>query len=339
MILRSMTQKRLRVKHDLDALRWLYVRSSTSAIRRLVIHALAGLPSEYIENAYMVFRSHWEEIKYEKERLLMDCMVQTSEEDARKRWIPKNIPNIDRRIEPLLRLEKMFPPLRRRDSSGIFGGHKLDFTMGSFSDPLLITLSTYDEPDDDIQVHWPKYSMNEFAIAALHDNRLHHPAVWRHLYNKTYPRGLLYKAFSPWDDGLHPDKFFGPDFTSQMYFKFLTAIYTSERNHSISPACTLADTAVQVDKRNIITVLLSLLTKDRLNDSDSGERTLLFAIMRFSPSNLMALSQTLIHANVVSFWMSSASPNYRILRYLHLTELCIPFPSHFRSSTPKYSRR
>ncbi len=118
------------VKHDLDALHWLYVRSSTSAICHLIIHALAGLPLEYIDEADEVFGPHWDEIKYEKERLLMDCMELAR--DGSIWWIPKVIPNIDHRIEPLLWLERLFPQLGWQDSSGIFGGHKQKFQWSPF---------------------------------------------------------------------------------------------------------------------------------------------------------------------------------------------------------------
>lgn len=47
--------ERSHVKHDLDALHWLYVQSSTSAIHRLIIHALTELPLEYIDEADEVF--------------------------------------------------------------------------------------------------------------------------------------------------------------------------------------------------------------------------------------------------------------------------------------------
>lgn len=285
--------ERSRVKHDLNALRWLYVGSSTSAIRHLVIHALSGLPLEYIDEAKEIFKSQWDEIKYEKERLLMGCMMLTREGSTR--WIPKDIPNIGRRIEPLLRLERLFPQLRQRDSSGIFGKHKLNFSMKSFSGPLLTTLSTYKDPPY-IKVDWGQYSMNKLAITALNNNRLHHPTVWRDIYNNTFPCGLLYNYTHPSRNGpLDPATFFGPDFTSEMYLWFLQAIYPSERNRSTSPACTLADAAVQLDKRNIITVLLSLFPEHPLNESESSERTLLFSIMHFSLRNTDS-AQSTVHS-------------------------------------------
>ncbi len=208
------------VKHDLHALRWLYVRASTSAIRHLVIHALAGLPLEYIEEAEEVFDSHWDEIHNERERMLVDCMVLNLDKDGSKRWIPQGGSDINRRIEPLLRLEKLFPDLGWRNSSGIFGEHELKFSMESISDPLLTTLFTY-IGSDNIQVHRDPHLVNEFAITALNDNRLHHPAVWRILYNNSYCCGLLYAVDVDSRDGSpDPDTFFGPDFTSEMYLKF-----------------------------------------------------------------------------------------------------------------------
>lgn len=256
----------------------------------------------------------------------MDCMELA--QDGSIWWIPKVIPNIDHRIEPLLWLERLFSQLGWWDSSGIFGGHKLKFSMESFSDLLLVTLSTYKDSDD-IQVHWGPHAMNEFTITALNDDHLHHPAVWRDLYKNTYHCGLLYSYRTcVQGDGLNPGTFFGPRFTSKMYLKFLTAIYTSEQNRSISPTCTLVDGTVQVYKRNI-TALLSLLTKHPLNRYESNEKGLLFAIMHFHGTTWTAISQLFIHANIILFLMTSSSGNYCILRCLQSIELYIPIPIHF----------
>ncbi len=157
--------------------------------------------------------------------------------------------------------------------------------------------------------------MNKFTITALNDDRLHHPAMWRDLHKNTYRCGLLHSYRTcVQGNSLNPNTFFGPGFTSQMYLKFLTAIYTSERNRSISPTCTLADAAVQVDKRNIITVLLSLLTKHSLNRYESNEKGLLFAIMHFSWHN-MDSDQLTVHSCQHRF----ALDNHFKWQLLHIT--------------------
>ncbi len=82
------------------------------AIHRLIIQALAGLPEEYHMDAQDIFKPHWVEIRNEKDRMLMDCMERVLNEDGSSAvWIPKDIPDIDRRIEPLLQLEIQFPSL------------------------------------------------------------------------------------------------------------------------------------------------------------------------------------------------------------------------------------
>ncbi len=62
------------IENEVEALHWLYERSSTSAVRRLVIQALAGLSPDHKGYAEEVFSPHWVEMRDEKERMLMDCM-------------------------------------------------------------------------------------------------------------------------------------------------------------------------------------------------------------------------------------------------------------------------
>ncbi len=100
-----------RIENEVNALHWLYKKSSTSATHRLVIQALSGLSPDHKVFAEAAFSRRWVEIREEKERMLMDCMERSR--DGPTRWIPKDIPNIGGRIEPLLRLEILFPALRR----------------------------------------------------------------------------------------------------------------------------------------------------------------------------------------------------------------------------------
>ncbi len=162
-----------RIENEVGALHWLYERSSTSAIYRLVIQALAGLSPDHKVCAEEAFSQHWVEIRDEKERMLMDCMELAR--DGTPRWIPKDIPNIDRRIEPLLRLEILFPELCRRLPSGLFGEHYLDFSK-KLSNTLSITLSSI----DDAHIQKPR-DQNQVVMDALADNGVHHPLVWKKL--------------------------------------------------------------------------------------------------------------------------------------------------------------
>ncbi|SJL15292.1 uncharacterized protein ARMOST_18785 [Armillaria ostoyae] len=130
------------IENEVDALHWLYKRSSTSAIHRLVIQALAGLSPDHKARAEEVFSPHWIEIRDEKERMLMDCMELT--QDGPTRWIPKDIPNIGGRIEPLLQLEILFPAICRKFPSRLFREYNLDFSR-KLSNTLSITLSAIDD--------------------------------------------------------------------------------------------------------------------------------------------------------------------------------------------------
>ncbi|KAK0201312.1 hypothetical protein DFS33DRAFT_1508199, partial [Desarmillaria ectypa] len=179
--------ERSHVKNEVDALLWLYVRSSTSAIRRLVIYALSGLPEEYTLDVYNIFHPYWDEIRDEKERMLMDCMEMTRHGPTR--WIPKDIPNIDRRIEPLLRLEILFGPLRRKFPSELFREHNLDFSTTDISDSLLITLSSIEDTHIEKPTHLAL--QKEVAMNALADYSFHHPVVWDHLLLRAVDQGLF----------------------------------------------------------------------------------------------------------------------------------------------------
>ncbi len=173
-----------RIENEVDALRWLYERSSTSAIHRLVIQALAGLSPDHKACAEEVFSPRWAEIQDEKERMLMDCMELAR--DGTTRWIPKDIPNIDRRIEPLLRLEILFPELCRRLPSGLFGEHNLDFSR-KLSNTLSITLSSI----DDAHIQKPT-QQNQVLMSALADNGVHHPLVWEKLLDRYADKEKLF---------------------------------------------------------------------------------------------------------------------------------------------------
>ncbi len=70
--------------------------------------------------------------------MLMDCMEMTHK--GTTQWIPKDIPDIESRVEPLLQLEILFHPLCQRFPSGLFGKHDLNFLRMAMLDTLSITL-------------------------------------------------------------------------------------------------------------------------------------------------------------------------------------------------------
>ncbi len=266
------------MKHEVDALLWLYTRSSTSVIRHLVIHALAGLPLVHILHAKEVVSEHlWVEIRNEKERLLMDCMELTEDRHGYTRFIPKDIPNIERRIEPLLRLDSIFDPLCRVFPSGIFGEHDLDFSIKKrhFSDTFLTTLSALKDPHI-VKPLDPWYG-GEISMASFTDNPFHHPAVWRKIYTRPSSRGPFHSHVGGSDV-----QSFNPDFTSEVFLNLVTSVYFPNENYSTSSRCTLMDAAVYISQGHLGHAALFFLDGCVLKPNENYERRLLFAIIRFS---------------------------------------------------------
>ncbi len=263
-----------RIENEVDALHWLYERSSTSAIHRLVIQALAGLSPDYGARAHAVFRPLWVELRDEKERMLMDCMELA--QDGLTRWIPKDIPNIGGRIEPLLRLEILFPALRREFPSRLFGEHNLDFSR-KLSNTLSITLSSV----DDAHIQKPT-EQRQVVMRALAENSVHHPLVWKKLLGCYVDNGrLFYDARDI--------------FTIEMCLKLVTSIYIPNDSPQELCSCTLADASVTYYKPEILNDLLSVFsTSESQNDSVDPERRLSLAIVRALVPN-SALSTNISH--------------------------------------------
>ncbi len=226
------------IENEVDALLWLYKRSPMSADHRLVIHALPGLPADYIVRAKEAFSPYWDELRDEKERMLMDCMQLSRGMDIR--WIPRDIPNIDRRIEPLLRLEILFPELRREGSSGLFGKYNLDFS-NERSKNLSITLSSIDE-------HIQKPA-DQVITNALADNGVHHPLVWKNLLDcDTIDNGLFHRY-----PGL---------LTDEICDRLLINIYSPPNTPdttALTYTCTLAEASIKYFKPDLLQSLLSRL--------------------------------------------------------------------------------
>lgn len=229
--------KRSCIKHELDALLWLYERSSTSAIHRLIIHALAGLPSNYIAEAVPLSTPLWDEIQDKKDRMLMDCMEITCK--GTTQWISKDIPDIESRIEPLLQLEILFHPLCWRFPSRLFGKHDLDFSRMAMSDTLLITLCSIDDP----HIQKPKHLGSDCKITAkaLEHNVLHHPNMWNSLiYQWSSDSTQTTMSLHMTDIFINIDES-TPETDSKMCLNLIIAIYFPEQHSHTSSSCTLAD--------------------------------------------------------------------------------------------------
>ncbi|KAK0442517.1 uncharacterized protein EV420DRAFT_1578408 [Desarmillaria tabescens] len=201
--------------------------------------------------------------------MLGDCMELT-QLDGSTRWIPKNIPNIDRTIEPLLRLEVLFPHLRRKFPAGFFGEHDLDFSTKDISDNLSLTLSSM----EDTHIRKPMHlaSRNEVAMNALADLSFHHPCVWQSLIlgeNAT----VFHKLFERHDN---------PNFTLEMCANLVACLYMSETDVSTSYSCTFADVAAKDFPDHCINTLLSFFAEfDSYKDAMDHRPRLLLAIIQF----------------------------------------------------------
>ncbi|SJL19031.1 uncharacterized protein ARMOST_22638 [Armillaria ostoyae] len=248
------------IENEVDALHWLYEKSSTSAIHCLVIQALAGLSPDHKACAEEVFSPHWVEIRDEKERMLMDCMELAR--DGPTRWISKDIPNIGGRIEPLLWLEILFPDLRRKFPSRLFGEHNLDFSR-KLSNTLSITLSAI----DDAHIQKPT-EQKQVVMDALADNGVHHPLVWKKLLDRYADKEKLFHDT-------------GDIFTIKMCLNLVTSIYLRKDSPQELCSCTLADASVTYCKPDILKGLLSFFEAFNLQkDMVDPERRLSLAIVR-----------------------------------------------------------
>ncbi len=294
-----------RIENEVDALLWLYKRSSTSAIHRLVIQALAGLSPDYIARAKAVFSWRWVEIRDEKERMLMDCMELSR--DGPTRWIPKDIPNIDRRIEPLLRLEILFPGLRREFPSGLFGEHNLDFSK-RLSNTFLVTLSSIDD------AHIQKPTQNQVIMDALADNGVHHPLVWAKLLDCYADKEKLIHGA-------------GHGFTIEMCLNLVTSIYLPKDSPPESYSYTLAYALVTFYKKETLIGLLAFFsTSEPHNDLVDHERRLPLAIVRALAPDSEALSTFNSHQRH-RFHDDSTISKYGLLRVaLHVIHKDIHHP-------------
>ncbi len=249
-----------RIENEVDALHWLYERSSTSAIHRLIIQALAGLSPDYIARVEEVFSPYWANIRDEKDRMLMDCMELSR--DGSIRWIPRDIPNIDIRIEPLFRLEIMFPALPRKLPSRLFGEHNLDFSR-KLSNTLSRTLFVI----DDARIQKPT-ELKQVLMDALADNGIHHPLVWEKLLDRYVDEDMLFHDL--WDV-----------FTIKMCLNLVTGIYLPHHSLPESYSCSLAYVSVTYCKQKLLTGLLTFFSTSESNtDAVGDERRLLLAIVR-----------------------------------------------------------
>ncbi|KAK0486775.1 hypothetical protein EDD18DRAFT_1360433 [Armillaria luteobubalina] len=229
------------------------------AIHRLIIQALSGISPGCIARAKKVFSPHWDEIREEKDRMLMDCMDLSR--DGSSRWIPKDIPNIELRIEPLVRLEILFPTLHRKLPSGPFGEHDLDFSK-TLSNTLSITLSAI----DDAHIQKPR-EPNQVIMDALANNYVHHTLVWEKLLDHYIDKEKLIHSF-------------GDRFTIEMCLNLVTSIYLPEDSPLETYTCTLAYTLITSHRKETLTGLLAFFqTSESDNLAVDLEQRLSLAIV------------------------------------------------------------
>ncbi|SJL18880.1 uncharacterized protein ARMOST_22482 [Armillaria ostoyae] len=283
-----------RAEFDVLALHWLYTVSSNSFKRRLVIQALSGLPADCGEFANRLFQPHWRKICDEKEEMLMDCMEKVLNRDRRStRWIPKDIPDIDRRVEQLLRLEIQFPPLRREPD---FGGYDLDFSNKYIHfDGLSITLSSLEATHILKPIHLP--SRKQIAMNALAHNDVHHPVVRKSLFLRALDEGL----FSRTSDAL---------LNVDMCFNLVASLFLTERASPALYSMTLADITAESFPEEVLDNLLSFFEDfDLYQESMDRRPRLLLAIMRLLVLNSEHLELNLIdlHSSQRRFFHSDST--------------------------------
>ncbi len=290
-----------RAEFDVQALHWLYTVSSNTFMRRLVIQALSGLPADCGEFANRLFQPHWREIRDEKEEMLMDCMEKVLNRDGSStRWIPKDIPDIDRRVEQLLRLEIQFPPLRREPQ---FGGYDLDLSNKYiYFDGLSTTLSSLEATHIRKPIHLP--SQKQVAMNALAHNDVHHPVVWKSLFLRAVEQGLFNRTS---DTVLNVD----------MCFNLVASLFLTERASPASYSTTLADTAAECFPDEVLDNLLSFFENfDLYQESMDRRPRLLLAIMRLLVLNSEHSELNLIdlHSSQRRFFHSDSTiSKYRLL--------------------------
>ncbi|KAK0209905.1 hypothetical protein IW262DRAFT_1468213 [Armillaria fumosa] len=168
--------------------------------------------------------------------MLIDCMELSR--DGSTQWIPRDIPNIDHRIEPLLRLEILFPDLCRKYPSRLFGEHNMDFSK-KLSNTLSITLSTI----DDAHIQKPR-EHNQVIIDALADNEVHHPIVWEKLLDHYVDKVKLIDNV-------------GDSLTIEMCLNLVTSIYLPKDSPPKTYTCTLVYALITSHKKEILTGLLA----------------------------------------------------------------------------------
>ncbi len=129
------------------------------------------------------------------------------------------------------------------------------------------------------------------------DNHFHHPDVWKSLFNHASQQGLFYQEQSSFDLLRRINKC-SADLTIEMCLSLVITIYFPGTDSSTSHSCTLADTAVYHDRKNVLRTLLSFFEKSELNkfdlyrESDNYERRLLLTIMHLLVSDSQSIFQS-----------------------------------------------
>ncbi|KAK0471459.1 hypothetical protein IW261DRAFT_1597270 [Armillaria novae-zelandiae] len=284
---------------------------------------MAGQPTFWaycLGRAKTFFHSHWGAIREERDRMLTDCMELSR--DGPTRWVPRDIPDIDRRIEPLLRLEILFPDLCRMYPSRLFGEHDLDFSS-KLSNTLSITLSAI----DDAHILKPG-EQNQVLIDAFAANTVHHPLIWDNLlYRHVDKERLMHKV----EDGL----------TIEECINLVTDIY-SPKDKTLT--CLLAffptseplNVAVDLEQRSLLAIIRTLVPDLAPSTSNSHRPHPFYHDSTISKYQLLCIALSAIRKDILS--ADPLSKEWQtLLFWATLSDIKSDLYSRHTLSDPEYS--
>ncbi|KAK0442506.1 uncharacterized protein EV420DRAFT_1485327 [Desarmillaria tabescens] len=224
--------------------------------------------------------------------MLLDCMEQVRNRGGSSRWIPKDISDIDWKIEQLLRLEIRFPPLRPQ-----FRSYDLDLSQKHIYFCGLTAMLTCLEAAH-IRMPASLPWQNQVVMNALTYNDVHHPVVWKILFTCAVDQGLFSRAS---DSSL------------------VASLFLPDRLSSASSWMTLADTAAECFPDEVLDNLLSFFENFDLYQKSVERRprpALLLAIMRLLVLNSehSELNLTGVHSSQRRFFHNNSTiSKYRLL--------------------------
>ncbi|KAK0433915.1 uncharacterized protein EV420DRAFT_1654321 [Desarmillaria tabescens] len=209
------------------------------------------------------------------------------------RWIPKDTPDIDCKIEQLLRLEIRFPPLRPQ-----FGSYDLDLSQKHiYFYGLTATLTCLEAAHIRMPASLP--SQNQVVMNALTYNDVRHPVVWKIFVTRAVDQGLFSRASDSFLD-------------SEMCFSLVASLFLPDQLSSASSWITLADTAAECFPDEVLDNLLSFFENFDLHQESMERRprpALLLAIMRLLvlDSEHSELNLTGVHSSQRRFFHNNST--------------------------------